>query len=350
MSKHQKYFNREELAKFDCLIQDTLDKYITVNAWDELYKNTGDDHKDIISDKSTIPDLVIYNKGFNKLDCFYTSNKRGKKIKFPRTLFVLRPKKVKDYNPSLPYIIQESNKKGEEKPFEFKSIPENIENKYISKNNKICNELNEFFKTGNDNGIKVNLIKENEKNDVTNNHKENSKNKFYYPKFDNIEDYYQKMIQNIQFQNYINKKKGINKENNINININYPSILNSNLEIKSLLSLSNNNSETNASTNNTIEFFSSGDEQIEANNYVKNMENFMRKNMTERMWIVVDEKRNKVHSYNNEELYYLLNVVFKKEEQNNYSIYSSKNPDIFISPIELYENLKNIFKKENAKI
>ena len=128
-------------------------------------------------------------------------------------------------------------------------------------------------------------------------------------------------------------------------------MLNSNLKTNSLLNMTNNNNETTA-TSNTINFYSNinGDEQIEVNDYVKNMENFMRKNMTERIWIVIDEKRNKVYSYNNEELYYLLNIVIRKDEQNNYSIYSSKNPDIFISPIELFENLKNIFKKENPKI
>ena len=348
MSENQKYFKKEDLKKFDCFIQDTLDKYITVDAWDELYKNTGDDHKDIISDKSTIPDLVIYNKSFNKLDCFYYFNKNGKYIKFPRQLFILRPKKVKEYDPSKQCIILEQKTKDEEKPFEFKSIPENIENKYVSENNKICDELNEFFKTGNDNDIKVKVIKENEKNDVNDSQKLNSKNKFNYPKYANINDYYQKMIQNMQYINYINKKKGLNKEiNNIN---NFSAILNSNFETKPLYNISDNNSETNITSN--IDFYSNidGDEQINANNYVKNMENFMRKNMTERIWIVVDEKRNKVHSYNNEELYYLLNIVIKKEEQNNYSIYSSKNPDIFISPIELFENLKNIFKKDNPKI
>ena len=348
MSQNQKYFKKEDLKKFDYFIQDALDKYITVDAWEELYKNTGDDHKDIISDKSTIPDLVIYNKGFNKLDCFYYFNKKGKKVKFPRQLFLLRPKKVKEYEPSKQYIIPETKNKEDEKPFEFKSIPENIENKYISENSKICDELNEFFKTGDDNDIKVKIIKENEKNDVNINKKDNSKNKFNYPKYANINDYYQKMIQNMQYINYVNRQKGINKENNNNIN--FPSILNSYFETKSLYNISNNNSETNQTSN--IDFYSNvdGDEQIDANNYVKNVENFMRENMTERIWIVVDEKRNKVHSYNNEELYYLLNIVIKKEEQNNYSIYSSKNPDIFISPIELFENLKNIFKKENPKI
>jgi len=346
MSQNQKCFSKGDYKKFDNFIQDALDKYITVNAWDELYKSAGDDHKDIISDKSTIPDLVIYNKGFNKLDCFYSLNKKGRNIKFPRKLFVLRPKKIKEYDISKPYIIQESKNKEEKKPFEFKSIPENIENEYLSEKNKICDELNEFFKTGNDNGIKVKLIQENEKNDVN---KVNSQNKFQNPKFNNINDYYQKMFQNIQYQNYINRKKGINKDNNNNIN--FSSMLNSNLKTNSLLNMTNNNNETTA-TCNTINFYSNinGDEQIEVNDYVKNMENFMRKNMTERIWIVIDEKRNKVYSYNNEELYYLLNIVIRKDEQNNYSIYSSKNPDIFISPIELFENLKNIFKKENPKI
>ena len=346
MSQNQKCFSKGDFKKFDNFIQDALNKYITVDAWDELYKSAGDNHKDIISDKSTIPDLVIYNKGFNKLDCFYSLNKKGRNIKFPRKLFVLRPKKVKEYDISKPYIIQESKNKEEKKPFEFKSIPENIESKYLPEKNKICDELNEFFKAGNDNGIKVKLIKENEKNDVN---KDNSQNKFQHPKFNNINDYYQKMFQNIQYQNYINRNKGINKENNNNNN--FSSMLNYNLETNSLLNMTNNNSETTA-TSNTINFYSNinGDEQIEVNNYVKNLENFMRENMTERIWMVIDEKRNKVYNYNNEELYYLLNVVIKKDEQNNYSIYSLKNPDIFISPIELFENLKNIFKKDNPKI
>ena len=152
MSENQTKNEKNTLKKLDNFIQESLNKYIQVNAWDELYKNTGKDHKEIISDKSTIPDLVIYNKGFNKLDCFYYYYKKKQNIKFPRILFLLRPKKVKEYNPSSSNIIYNSNNKNEEKEqkeieekFEFKSIPKEIEDKYIGNINEeeknVFNEL-----------------------------------------------------------------------------------------------------------------------------------------------------------------------------------------------------------------
>ena len=105
MSQNQKCFSKGDYKKFDNFIQDALDKYITVNAWDELYKSAGDDHKDIISDKSTIPDLVIYNKKFNKLNCFYYENSKKQYITFPRKRFKLKKKYIKEYDPSLSYVI-----------------------------------------------------------------------------------------------------------------------------------------------------------------------------------------------------------------------------------------------------
>ena len=50
--------------KLDSFIQNCLDKYFYVEPWKKLYERTGSLHKDIISDKSTIPDLIIYNKTF----------------------------------------------------------------------------------------------------------------------------------------------------------------------------------------------------------------------------------------------------------------------------------------------
>jgi hypothetical protein len=158
MSKNQSILNEENLKKFDEFIQDTLNKYFYVKPWKELYDITGKNHNKIISNKSTIPDLVIYNKGFNKLDCFYFPNEKKQKVIFPRKQFILRPKKVKDYDSKSKYIKYESNKEEkkeeekkeeEEKPFEFKSIPKEIENKYIGNDkkeeNKVYDELNDFM-------------------------------------------------------------------------------------------------------------------------------------------------------------------------------------------------------------
>ena len=58
---------------------------------DKFYDNTGKFAKYVISDKSTIPDLVIYNKTFNKYDCFY-QYEGGEFCKFPRKKFKISTK------------------------------------------------------------------------------------------------------------------------------------------------------------------------------------------------------------------------------------------------------------------
>ena len=52
-----------------------------------------DNHYDIISDKSTIPDLIIYNKLLNKNVCFLQANRNNKFNKDTRVQFLLRPRK-----------------------------------------------------------------------------------------------------------------------------------------------------------------------------------------------------------------------------------------------------------------
>jgi hypothetical protein len=62
------FTNHKQLDDF---IQNSLDYYGFVDPWQELYDATGIYSKFIISNKSAIPDLVIYNKKFNKNECFY---------------------------------------------------------------------------------------------------------------------------------------------------------------------------------------------------------------------------------------------------------------------------------------
>ena len=346
MSESQTNNPKNNLKKLDNFIQESLYKYIQVKAWDELYKNTGKDHKEIISNKSTIPDLVIYNKGFNKLDCFYYPNKKRENIKFPRILFLLRPKKVKEYNPSSSNIVFNEQKKNEEK-FEFKSIPKEIEDKYIGNNKEeeknMINELNDFMKINNDKQPKINIIKgnignkkENDKKIDKNNAEKSQKNKFNYPNMNNSNDYYRKCM---EYQNYIFQKMRYNAINNNQYLAN--NITNKIMEIKPISennNIINDNLKENKPSNNF-------EQKGNAPDYL-NFEEIMKNNMTERIWIVHNEENGLIHKYNNEELYYLLNIILKNGEFKKYSIISNKFPDIFISPEELLDILKKILQKK----
>ena len=346
MSESQTNNPKNNLKKLDNFIQESLYKYIQVKAWDELYKNTGKDHKEIISNKSTIPDLVIYNKGFNKLDCFYYPNKKRENIQFPRILFLLRPKKVKEYNPSSSNIVFNEQKKNEEK-FEFKSIPKEIEDKYIGNNKEeeknVINELNDFMKINNDKQPKINIIKgnignkkENDKKIGKNIAEKSQKNKFNYPNMNNSNDYYRKCM---EYQNYIFQKMRYNAINNNQYLAN--NITNKIMEIKPISennNIINDNLKENKPSNNF-------EQKGNAPDYL-NFEEIMKNNMTERIWIVHNEENGLIHKYNNEELYYLLNIILKNGEFKKYSIISNKFPDIFISPEELLDILKKILQKK----
>ena len=346
MSESQTNNPKNNLKKLDNFIQESLYKYIQVKAWDELYKNTGKDHKEIISNKSTIPDLVIYNKGFNKLDCFYYPNKKRENIKFPRILFLLRPKKVKEYNPSSSNIVFNEQKKNEEK-FEFKSIPKEIEDKYIGNNKEeeknVINELNDFMKINNDKQPKINIIKgnignkkENDKKIGKNIAEKSQRNKFNYPNMNNSNDYYRKCM---EYQNYIFQKMRYNAINNNQYLAN--NITNKIMEIKPISennNIINDNLKENKPSNNF-------EQKGNAPDYL-NFEEIMKNNMTERIWIVHNEENGLIHKYNNEELYYLLNIILKNGEFKKYSIISNKFPDIFISPEELLDILKKILQKK----
>ena len=122
----------------DKFIQSCLSKYKIIEAKKDLYDKCGSDKNLIISHKSTIPDLVIWNKTFNKNECFencYTS----KISPFPRYKFFLRLNDSKEEN--------KKNKKCKNKyKKEQKSLSSGQNNlKISSKNNeeKISNDVKE---------------------------------------------------------------------------------------------------------------------------------------------------------------------------------------------------------------
>ena len=87
----------ENLKHLDDFIQCCLNEYKKVDPKPEFYTVTGDLKDYIISHKSTIPDLVIYNKTFNKNACFYGANMTNFTF-YPRYLYYIRMKKQRNNN------------------------------------------------------------------------------------------------------------------------------------------------------------------------------------------------------------------------------------------------------------
>ena len=79
----------DDLKKLDEFIQNCLNKFVFIDPKKSFYDATGDDKDFIISHKSTIPDLVIWNKNFNKNECYVEADKT-KENSFPRFRFYLR--------------------------------------------------------------------------------------------------------------------------------------------------------------------------------------------------------------------------------------------------------------------
>jgi hypothetical protein len=75
--------NHKALDEF---IQNSLDKYQFADPREEMYEATGVYSKYIVSNKSAIPDLVIWNKKFNKNECFTNGSVQNFNA-FPRYIF-----------------------------------------------------------------------------------------------------------------------------------------------------------------------------------------------------------------------------------------------------------------------
>ena len=132
----QNYSRFKNFRELDVFIQNSLDKYFYIEPWKKLYEQTGKLHRDIISNKSTIPDLIIYNKTFNKSDCFIGSKEKSY-IKFPRMRFILRPKYKKEYNPTCTY-----GKDNEVYFYNKQKMSGNKKNLFLSLNNNFKDERN----------------------------------------------------------------------------------------------------------------------------------------------------------------------------------------------------------------
>ena len=83
--------NKIKMQKsLDAFIQNCLNKFRFVEIKKELFPNIGEFTNLIISNKSIIPDLVIWNKSFNKYECFKDMKDSKAFYKYPRTHFYIK--------------------------------------------------------------------------------------------------------------------------------------------------------------------------------------------------------------------------------------------------------------------
>ena len=372
--------NSINFKEFDLFIQRCLDKYFYVEPWKKLYERAGKLHKDIISDKPTIPDLIIYNKKFNKSLCFYSNNPKSY-VKFPRIRFILRPKFRKEYNPIDTYG------KGDE------TLPYKKDNNLTYK--KDLKELESIHQKGIEKDLenenifpKQNIIQNIEKQDMKEIKNKNSSDKKEFsinqrdeeeeeeeePEWanDNVEDYKNEEIifkaipesiemkakDDIAFSsNSVNKKEKYQKceEDAININVdnffadesnnNLKEMQNKNKEKYNMLMEKGTslNSSKNKNNESIIEDIMKST-KIEINDFDinNNFENntFKNKNSSNEYFDIFDTKNNFKNIYIEDE-----NPdenIFQPEEENNNNKDSKKYIKNKIQNDYLNEDLKNL--------
>ena len=368
MSKFFNYRNKGHFTKFrelDDFIQNSLDKYFFVEPWKKLYDNTSIFSKYIISNKSTIPDLIIFNKTFNKNDCFYGAN-RNYFNKFPRLRFILRPRYKKFYNPcdtigNDDEIYKKIKNLSEEKKLRDNlNNDSNTQNKYMKPLKKyipeevledglILSKLSpdNIFETNNNNTNKDNLnnnnnknnnlikneeINKNENNKKENNlnldnqifenkiplNKENKTNEEQYddedePEWENddVTNYttrvkFQEIPQDLKEK----AEKEIDKREKIDVyNNNVLQTLNEPIK-------ENNNENNNNNNNNLKEEVIKFDEKKEGNIF-EELENFLKSDEKN----TNDNKNNFFDNYNNNDSnnkYQINNNNFNKNKKKNY--------------------------------
>ena len=332
MEQKLRFSQSEQL---DLFIQKSLDKFFFVEPWKKLYDRTGKLHKDIITDKSTIPDLVIYNKAFNKVDCYFDC-KQKLLINYPRKRFQFKPKYKKEYNPSSTY--------GDENEISF----------YI---NKVPNELSK-------NELNKSLNKNKEKNKYSEFTKEDKKGEDdddNEPEWanDNVEDYSnskiefkaipksleEKIRQDFEFSKDKIPNKNLDKiiKNNVNIDEFFNNYDN-NLNVISPIKYNKNND-----IYDELKEFMSKDSKNNNANYRNDIQN----NLYDKNW-----KKNKLH-FNTFDNQNKLKDIFNNERfvnstdennpknYNNYNFNLNRINDIRLLNITNNENNNKILQLQN---
>ena len=166
------------LYDLDKFIQDSLDKYKPKENPDEsLYANTTEEQKDlIISKKSTIPDLVIWNKLFNKNECFVGAD-TNKKNDFPRFTFYLRLNKDKNGKNKSNKNKEKKNKKNKKNKKKENNKDDEDTKEAFGNNNIMNNDDNDMVDDIKNDVNKMNLNEDNMNINMNMNNRENKKEK-----------------------------------------------------------------------------------------------------------------------------------------------------------------------------
>ena len=210
----------KDLNNLDKFIQNCLDSFKFEDPKQELYEATGEDKNIIISHKSTIPDLVIWNKTFNKNNCFFdldnNFNKNIKEIKFPRMMFFIKIKKNKktkknNNNNNNNININNNNNQTNNQSYNYNNNNE-INNFIYDNNNNLCDkEINNNYDNQN---IELNI---NNNNNYMNNYNNNIRYKKKFEEKNKFSINQNNIINNNDTSN--NNKNNFFIENNLN-NIN----------------------------------------------------------------------------------------------------------------------------------
>ena len=274
----KKILTKKDLEKLDEFIQQCLNMFKFVDPKKEFYEATGNEKDLIISHKSTIPDLVIWNKSFNKNECFKEANTK-KPNPFPRFQFFLRIKSTKAEK-------EKKKEKKNEKKEKKNEKKEKNKKKEKKGNNNQNNNINDNNITDNNNNI--NLINNIDKNN-------NKIKQLIKPEITNLNDLDLNKITDYNPYHKNNPYKKINMDDN--------QLKNNQNKIEKNSTFSNKLNETQGNKDINI--------TINNNNYIQNYQ---------------------LNSMNSD-INKLLNI-------NNYPFEYQNNNNIYISAINYYQNQK----------
>jgi SWI/SNF-related matrix-associated actin-dependent regulator of chromatin subfamily A protein 2/4 len=333
--------HRIDLKKLDLFIQKSLDLYFYVDPWKKLYERTGRIHRNVISDKSTIPDLIIYNKQFNKSECFYEMNS-STYVEYPRIRFILRPKFRKEYNPTATY--------GKEDEVYYIKGKNLNEHKDSSSNDEYIGEqkenldIEEMFLKQNNSGLDNNIIKDSstlkeDRKNIPNESKKEEDDDDEEPEWanDNVEDFYNTKIEFKSIPKSIEDKMeeefGLEKNEIKDMNLNKIEDKN-NIDIDNFFRSNSDNSINEITNQNNGD----GDNKSNKSNNSNNGNDMIFKDIKDFMKNQINESENEKENpdSNNE-----------NNDNGNSSLKESEKSDGLIENFSIFEKFNNIFIDEN---
>jgi hypothetical protein len=330
-----------DLRKLDLFIQKSLDLYFYVDPWKKLYERTGRIHRNVISDKSTIPDLIIYNKQFNKSECFYEMN-NSTYVEYPRIRFILRPKFRKEYNPTATY--------GKEDEVYYIKGKNLNEHKDSSSNDEYVGEqkenldIDEMFQKQNNSDLDNNIIKDlsplkEDKKAIPNESKKEDDDDDEEPEWanDNVEDFYNTKIEFKSIPKSIEDKMeeelGVEKNETKDMNLNKIEDKN-NIDIDNFFRSNSDNSINEITNQNNDDGENKSNNSNNGNDMIfKDIKDFMKNQINENQ----NEKENPDST--NENI-----------DNGNNSLKDSEKSDGLNENFNIFEKFNNIFIDDKNSI